>query len=115
MGEHFKEVCEKCGITISQCRCPSPNKTITYSVCDACKTGKGAKLNDGEKHLVEFQKDMSGSFFTTLFNALFLADGPNMARMALGFPEETLAVQRFKNEDGYWQDLQERYNKRMLQ
>ena len=33
---HFIEKCKECGITISQCRCPDPNKEVRYSVCTTC-------------------------------------------------------------------------------
>jgi len=35
-GEHFKKVCERCYIIISQCRCPSKDKQIVYDICDKC-------------------------------------------------------------------------------
>jgi hypothetical protein len=36
MSEHFKEVCRGCGATITQCRCPDPNKEIRYGFCQTC-------------------------------------------------------------------------------
>lgn len=66
-------------------------------------------MNEGERHLVEFEQGMSGSFFTYLFQAIFKADSINTARLALSFPEEVQAVSRFKNEDGYWEKLQKEY------
>lgn len=66
-------------------------------------------MTEGERHLVEFMNDMSGSFFTHLFQAIFKADRANLERMRLSFPEEVQAVIRYQNEDGYWDKLQERY------
>ncbi len=67
------------------------------------------KLNEGERHLYEFQNGMSGSFFDNLFHAIFKADMTNVAKLALGFPEEVKAVKRFQNEDGYWDKVQKAY------
>ena len=36
MSGHFRVVCVDCNATISQCRCPSPDKGITYLVCSKC-------------------------------------------------------------------------------
>ena len=37
---HFVIKCH-CGAIIEQCRCASPNKTVTYEMCDACKKANG--------------------------------------------------------------------------
>jgi hypothetical protein len=34
---HYINQCKKCGDIISQCRCPSFNKTITFDLCNRCK------------------------------------------------------------------------------
>jgi hypothetical protein len=34
---HFIIRCQYCNRVISQCRCPDPNKSLTYGVCDTCK------------------------------------------------------------------------------
>lgn len=39
MSGHFKEVCV-CGVVMTQCRCPSPNKTIR--VVKPCEHGEKA-------------------------------------------------------------------------
>jgi hypothetical protein len=36
MASHFKEVCRDCGVTVSECLCPDPNKTIIKVTCKAC-------------------------------------------------------------------------------
>lgn len=68
-------------------------------------------MTEGEKHLCEFEYEMSGSFYTHLFNAIMKADGYNMTRLSLAFPEEVQAVNRFRNEDGYWEKLQMEFKK----
>ncbi len=37
---HFIKLCKECGKIISQCRCPSKDKTKIYSVCEDCKREK---------------------------------------------------------------------------
>lgn len=66
-------------------------------------------ITRGEKHLCEYEYGISGGFMTLLFKAMSSADFENRAKLALGYPEEVEALTRFKNEDGYWEDLQERY------
>jgi hypothetical protein len=34
---HYIKQCKKCGDIISQCRCPSTDKTITFDLCNRCK------------------------------------------------------------------------------
>jgi len=66
-------------------------------------------MTEGEKHLCEFEYGISGSFYTHFFNAIMKADSHNMARLSLAFPEEVQAVNRFRNENGYWEELQTEY------
>lgn len=42
---HFMVVCSECGKIITQCRCPSENKTKTYEVCKECQE-KELKKNE---------------------------------------------------------------------
>lgn len=37
---HFIIICSECDKVISQCRCPSLNKTKTYEVCKECQDKK---------------------------------------------------------------------------
>ena len=48
--------------------------------------------------------------YTSFFRAAMVADTINSHKLYEGFPEEIEAVRKFKNEDGYWEELQERYN-----
>ena len=34
---HFITKCSACGITMGQCRCPSPDKDIRLSTCKSCE------------------------------------------------------------------------------
>ena len=52
---------------------------------------------------------MSGSFYTKLFDTMMSADSRNLERFRASFPEETEAVYRFKNEDGYWAKVEAAY------
>jgi hypothetical protein len=63
-------------------------------------------MNQGERHLVDWQHGMSGSFFTKLFECMASADPWNLDRMRLAFPEEADAMYRYKNEEGYWEALE---------
>lgn len=65
--------------------------------------------NSGEVKLCEFQLGMTGSFFKSLFNAMFIADSQNLNKLAKAFPEEAEAVKRFMSEPGYWENLKDRY------
>jgi len=47
---------------------------------------------------LEFQYRRTGDFYTTLFQAIHLADKKNTARLAQGFPEEVDAVRRWTRE-----------------
>lgn len=63
-------------------------------------------LNSGERHLIEWQYNCGGFFFTMLWNAISRADDGNLARLSLGFPEDVEAYLRFRDEEGYWGNLQ---------
>jgi len=60
-------------------------------------------------HLCDWQYGASGSFMTQIMNAISNADGHNRARIAIGFPEEVEAYNRFANESGYWPALEKAY------
>ena len=38
MGNHFIKYCRYCQTVISQCRCPSKEKTMSWGVCAGCET-----------------------------------------------------------------------------
>jgi hypothetical protein len=66
------------------------------------------KMEETELEFVCFMRGTSGSFRTNLFSTIFSADIENLNKLSLGFPNEVEVVRRYKNEDGYWQKLQER-------
>jgi hypothetical protein len=61
-----------------------------------------------ELEFVYFMKGTSGSFMTNLFKTIMSADLENMRKLSLGFPNEVDVVHRYQNEEGYWQQLQEK-------
>ena len=69
-------------------------------------------MNEGERKLCEWQYELSGSFYSTLFKAMSCADYMNLSRLEMGFPEEVEAFKRFSNESGYWESLQKEFKVR---
>ena len=51
--------------------------------------------NNGYDRYLEFQFDMTGNFFKTLFMAIGRADNINIEKLRLGFPEEVDAYLTF--------------------
>ena len=66
-------------------------------------------MNAGEGRLCDYFANRSGSFFRALFDAALKADSFNLAKLALGFPEEADAVKRYQQEEGYWDRLNSEY------
>jgi hypothetical protein len=44
---HFIKRCTTCDTIIAQCRCPAPNKKLTYGVCGRCKAKPEPIVNVG--------------------------------------------------------------------
>ena len=65
-------------------------------------------MEQAELEFMFFMKGTSGSFMTNLFKTIMSADIQNQFKLSLGFPNEVEVVRRYKNEDGYWQKLQEK-------
>jgi hypothetical protein len=65
-------------------------------------------MEQAELEFMFFMKGTSGSFMTNLFKVIMSADIQNQFKLSLGFPNEVEVVRRYKNEDGYWQQLQEK-------
>jgi len=59
MAEHFKEVCSKCQTVVNQCRCPNPNKRVTYVVCPACVKLVGDSIQPKPSIEIERVKDLT--------------------------------------------------------
>jgi hypothetical protein len=67
-------------------------------------------MNQGEQRLVEFRFGGASGFFILLFQIMTRADTDNLEKLGKGFPEEVEAYNRFRTEDGYWQELLTEYN-----
>lgn len=67
------------------------------------------KITEAEQKFIHFQQGVAGSFLESLFRCIFAADVFNQAKIAKGFPEFVEVVQRYQNEPGYWEDLQNRW------
>jgi len=65
-------------------------------------------MEQAELEFMFFMKGTSGSFMTNLFKTIMSADLENMRKLSLGFPNEVEVVRRYKNEDGYWQQLEKK-------
>jgi hypothetical protein len=65
-------------------------------------------MENTELQFMFFMKGTSGSFMTNLFKTIMSADLENMRKLSLGFPNEVDVVHRYQNEEGYWQQLQEK-------
>jgi len=111
---HFIMLCKNCNAVIAQCRCRDLNKPKIYAICDNCEKKETVKelkdeLTQGEKLLVEYFREITGSFYTAFFNAALKADMYNLSRLEVGFPEEIHAVKRYKLEDDYWKSIESKY------
>jgi len=67
-------------------------------------------VTDAEREFCFDRMGMSGSFMERLISTIQAADIINQAKLAMGFPELVGVVRRFQCEDGYWEDLVERFN-----
>jgi len=113
---HYIMLCKYCDAVISQCKCFDLNKQKIYAICDECEKKETVKelkeeIDGGEKLLVEHFRKMNGSFYTAFFTAALNADEINLTRLEMGFPLEIKAVRRYKTENGYWENLQSRYDR----
>lgn len=65
-------------------------------------------VTNGERKLWEFQNDLAGGFYKSLFESIAKADRDNREQLRKGFPEEVEAYERYVNEPGYKEDLDKR-------
>ena len=71
------------------------------------------KLSLGEEHLVCWQMSYEmGSFMTALWDAMAKADGDNFIRLAKAFPDDVMALKRYRYEAGYWDGVIARWKAR---
>jgi hypothetical protein len=61
-----------------------------------------------ERELFFYTRGTAGGFYTKLVDAFMHADGGNTARLLQAFPDELTPVHKYRSEEGYWEDLQER-------
>lgn len=68
------------------------------------------QLSKTEEKFIYYQKfHVAGSFTTSLFACIMKADISNLMKLSLGFPDEVDVVFKFKNQLGYWEDLEKRF------
>jgi hypothetical protein len=68
-------------------------------------------LTQAEELFIHYKNGMAGSGFTALIDTIFKLDRKNRAKIALGYPELVEVCNRFNDERGYWEDLQNRLKK----
>ena len=68
-------------------------------------------MNLGERRFCDFMYNKSGSFYKTLFEAIFRADKYNLAKLKKGFPEEVDAYLGYTRTAGYWEKLENEYKR----
>ena len=67
-------------------------------------------VTDAEREFCFNRMGMSGSFMERLIATIQAADIINQSKLSMGFPELVGVVRRFQQEEGYWEDLVERFN-----
>jgi hypothetical protein len=66
-------------------------------------------VTDAEREFCFNRMGMSGSFMERLIATIQAADIINQSKLSMGFPELVGVVRRFQQEEGYWEDLVERF------
>lgn len=72
-------------------------------------TTQTSTLTPMEEKFMHYKLGILGSGMTALIDAIWKLDTNNRAKIALGFPELVEVCNRYNNEIGYWEDLQQRY------
>lgn len=67
-------------------------------------------VTDAEREFCFNRMGMSGSFMERLISTIQAADIINQSKLSMGFPELVGVVRKFQSEEGYWEDLVERFN-----
>lgn len=70
-----------------------------------------ATLTAAEELFMHYKNGLAGSGFTALIEAIWKLDRPNRAKIALGYPELVTVCNRYNDESGYWEDLQQRFKR----
>jgi hypothetical protein len=68
-------------------------------------------MTEAERKLCDFKYNRSGGFYMALWEAIFRADGNNLAKLSKGFPEEVQAYMNFSRVDGWWDKLEAEYTR----
>jgi hypothetical protein len=66
-------------------------------------------ISKAEELFVFYKKGTAGSGYTALIEAIFKLDRTHRAKIALGYPELVQVCNRYNDETGYWEDLQQRF------
>jgi hypothetical protein len=66
-------------------------------------------ITEAEELFMFYKNGMAGSGYTALIDAIFKLDRINRAKVAKGFPELVAVCNRFNDEMGYWENLQQRF------
>ena len=67
-------------------------------------------ITPAEAEFMYYKRGTAGSFYSSLVECFFKADGGNQIKLMHAFPELRV-VQRYQQESGYWENLQERWKK----
>ena len=65
-----------------------------------------AKLDPDELAVFEWQYHLCGGFHEALWQAIKRADDSNLSKIACGFPIEIQGFSKYKNEPGWWQEVE---------
>ena len=65
-------------------------------------------IDENERMLYEWQYGFLNSFHKELFNIISKADSKNTALLKKAYPEIVTVIKRFKEENGYWEDVKYR-------
>ena len=64
------------------------------------------KLTQAEVQFIKYQLGLGSSFTDLLIKTIMHADEVNSMLLRLGFPDLVSTVDRYRNEAGYWEQLQ---------
>lgn len=68
-------------------------------------------ITPAEELFIYYKLGTAGGGMTALIDCIFKLDMPNRAKIAKGYPELVEVCNRFNNESGYWEDLEERFKR----
>ena len=68
-----------------------------------------------EIKFMEYLRKITGSFHTKLFDLIFVADTENFRKIGEAFPDECETVKKYREERGYFPELEKRYANRFAE